>query len=87
MPRTEAGREARRRYHKKLRRDVLAAYGDICGCCGETTRAFLSIDWATNARFGQLDNQTFGQPDNSPSFPLWLTSQPVNQFVDPTIGL
>lgn len=38
------------------RATALAAYADICVCCGETTRAFLSIDWATNARFGQLDN-------------------------------
>jgi len=48
MPRTEARREARRRHHKKLRRDVLTAYGDICVCCGEMTRAFLAVDHVHN---------------------------------------
>jgi hypothetical protein len=30
--------------HRVLRREVLAAYGDACACCGETTPEFLSVD-------------------------------------------
>lgn len=30
--------------NRKLRDEVLAAYGGICACCGETERAFLQID-------------------------------------------
>lgn len=29
---------------RKLRREVLAAYGGVCACCGETRIEFLAID-------------------------------------------
>ena len=33
-----------RKYNRKIRKEVLAAYGNICRCCGETTPEFLAID-------------------------------------------
>ena len=31
------------RYWRKLKREVIAAYGGVCHCCGETTPEFLSL--------------------------------------------
>ena len=31
-------------YHRRLRIAALAAYGNACQCCGETTYEFLAID-------------------------------------------
>ena len=31
-------------YGRKLREDAFSAYGSACVCCGETERAFLTID-------------------------------------------
>ncbi|KKL61610.1 hypothetical protein LCGC14_2193580 [marine sediment metagenome] len=36
--------EARRKYYRKLRQDVLTAYGRICVCCGELHEEFLTMD-------------------------------------------
>lgn len=33
-----------KRYQKRVRDAVFAAYGEVCVCCGETAREFLSID-------------------------------------------
>lgn len=30
--------------NRKLREEVLAAYGGVCACCGESTYEFLAID-------------------------------------------
>jgi len=35
-------------HSRKLRRDVLAAYGGRCACCGEATPEFLGIDHVNN---------------------------------------
>ena len=35
---------AKDRYHKKLRREALKAYGGRCACCGEMRAAFLTFD-------------------------------------------
>lgn len=44
----QANREHMRAYGRrravKLRAEVLAAYGDACACCGETTEEFLTLD-------------------------------------------
>lgn len=32
----------------KVRREVLAVYGDACECCGESNQGFLSIDHVNN---------------------------------------
>ena len=37
-------RAAHRTHHASLRQDALAAYGNVCACCGETQELFLSID-------------------------------------------
>lgn len=45
---TEKGKEVQRgvrnRYRRKLRQQVLDAYGPFCSCCGETEPVFLTID-------------------------------------------
>lgn len=33
-----------RRFRRKLRQDVVTAYGGKCECCGETEMAFLTLD-------------------------------------------
>ena len=38
----------RQRTRNKLREDVLAAYGNKCKCCGESTKEFLCIDHINN---------------------------------------
>lgn len=35
-------------YARKVREEVLAAYGGRCACCGETTSEFLTIDHVNN---------------------------------------
>ena len=35
-------------YGRKLRNDVLAAYGGACACCGDTTPEFLGVDHVNN---------------------------------------
>jgi hypothetical protein len=37
-------REAFRKWHVKLRKECIEAYGHTCECCGETTYEFLTID-------------------------------------------
>ena len=32
------------RFRRKLRAEILAAYGNECACCGETRKEFLTID-------------------------------------------
>jgi len=36
--------EAQKKYHEKVRVEVMERYGRVCQCCGEATRDFLSID-------------------------------------------
>jgi len=48
---TQSGKESLRR----LRDEVLAAYGGQCACCSETERAFLTIDHIESVRRGAMD--------------------------------
>ena len=41
---SDKAKETRRLYAKKLRLDVLQAYGNKCACCGENGYEFLAID-------------------------------------------
>jgi hypothetical protein len=41
-------REQANQRARKLRDEVLSAYGGACACCGETERAFLQIDHVNN---------------------------------------
>jgi hypothetical protein len=40
--------DVRRRYYRKLQDVVFKKYGDLCACCGEDERIFLSIDHVNN---------------------------------------
>ena len=40
----EVGRAQGAAWRAKLRQDVLTAYGNACGCCGETHAEFLAMD-------------------------------------------
>lgn len=35
---------ASRKYHRKIREEVIAAYGGRCACCGDDAYEFLAID-------------------------------------------
>lgn len=37
-----------KRHYARLKDKVLAAYGAVCACCGETERAFLTFDHKNN---------------------------------------
>jgi len=56
-------------YFRKLKRDVLAAYGGKCACCKETTLEFLSIDHINGdgATHRKVEKCGGGSP-----FYLWL---------------
>lgn len=38
------GKEWRKKYHLRLRMQVIEGYGGICACCGEAEPLFLAID-------------------------------------------
>ena len=40
----DKNRQRGRDYHRRLREEVLAVYGNACACCGETHFEFLAID-------------------------------------------
>jgi hypothetical protein len=40
----QAFRDMVNRSHRKLREDVIKAYGGMCSCCGESRYAFLALD-------------------------------------------
>ena len=50
--------EAQKRRNAKLRGEMLAVYGQVCMCCGETIAEFLSIDHI--ARNGQAHRKELG---------------------------
>lgn len=37
-------RNVRRQYSQRLRDEMIAAYGNKCSCCGETVKAFLTLE-------------------------------------------
>jgi hypothetical protein len=41
---TPIANENSKKYRSRLRIELLNAYGNKCACCGETERAFLSLD-------------------------------------------
>ena len=41
-------RKQGRQYHERKWQKVLAGYGHVCTCCGETRRFFLTIDHVNN---------------------------------------
>src|ERR1700676_1312209 len=43
------------KYHDDLRREVIAAYGGVCYCCGEAELDFLALDHAN--RDGKKDGK------------------------------
>lgn len=42
--RSDASRAADRRYRRRLKEEMVAAYGGRCSCCGETTVEFLTLE-------------------------------------------
>lgn len=40
----EYGRAAARKYRRNLRLELIAAYGSVCFCCGESEEAFLTLE-------------------------------------------
>ena len=45
---TDLYKERQKRYIKKLKLKVFAAYGNKCACCGESEPLFLEIDHINN---------------------------------------
>ena len=48
VSRVESERQAGKERRRRLRSEVIAAYGGRCACCGETTPEFLSVDHMNN---------------------------------------
>jgi hypothetical protein len=51
--------EVQKRRNKRLRDEMIKAYGGQCYCCGEKTAEFLSIDHIFND--GQADRKEIGR--------------------------
>jgi hypothetical protein len=67
-------RKLQRRWHAKLRTEILAAYGDKCKCCGETAPEFLTVDHINgggNAHRKMLQKSKSPHPGGK-SFYIWL---------------
>jgi excisionase family DNA binding protein len=48
VPNAEAVRKRKQDYHRKLKQEVMTAYGNECVCCGETSSKFLTLDHVNN---------------------------------------
>lgn len=48
-----------RKNNRRLREEIIGAYGGKCACCGETTYEFLTVDHVKND--GSLHRQQIGQ--------------------------
>lgn len=48
VPATRQRAMTRRTWRKKLRDEVILGYGGKCACCGESKRAFLTLDHVNN---------------------------------------
>lgn len=62
-------------YRKRLRDAVYTAYGNACSCCGESRRAFLTIDHifgAGETHRMEITGHRRGRPKN---FYAWLRRQ------------
>jgi len=62
-------KEKRNSYRKKLRMEVLAAYGQSCACCGESISEFLTIDHINGG--GNRHRKTLAS-ESSGDFYSWL---------------
>jgi hypothetical protein len=51
-------REYRTKYHRRLKEQVFAAYGNCCSCCGEDNPGFLSVDHVNGG--GQAHRRAVG---------------------------
>jgi hypothetical protein len=71
-------RENAKRYFDALREEVLNAYGNMCKCCGETEKVFLSIDHINGG--GNAHRKAVG--GSSHQIYLWLKrfNFPQNDF-------
>ena len=47
-PCLERARQASQRRRRRLREEVIQAYGGVCACCGEDSLPFLTIDHILN---------------------------------------
>lgn len=56
------------RYRRKLRQNVIAAYGGMCACCGERNEVFLVIDHLNGG--GNAHRRRVG--GSSQTFYRWL---------------
>lgn len=59
-------REYAREYSRKIRKEVLAHYGNKCVCCGETELAFLTFDHINN------DGSQHRSKIKGANIPQWL---------------
>ena len=46
----DAVRRYNRKHQRKLRMEVIAAYGGGCACCGESTYEFMALDHINNGK-------------------------------------
>lgn len=61
---------AKNEVSRRLRLEVIAAYGNSCSCCGEKHEAFLSIDHIHGG--GMKHRREISKSANGSSFYVWL---------------
>jgi len=65
--------EASKARRKKLRQEVLVAYGGKCACCGEDQMEFLSIDHVNGG--GNAHRRNFSGTTDTGAVLRWLKQQ------------
>ena len=65
----ECQKTVRDKHRRKLRQEVLAAYGNCCACCGESEQAFLVVDHINGG--GRQHRREIGQD----GFYTWLRKE------------
>lgn len=63
-------------YRKRIKTEVLAKYGGVCTCCGETREAFLTIDHVNRDGAAERRELYGTQSGSSYSFYLKLKREP-----------
>ena len=63
-------RDKTKRNQDRVRREVYAAYGTVCACCGEAETKFLSIDHINNDGAEERRSGKYGSSGSA--FYLWL---------------
>ena len=66
-------RKGNKDYTRRLRDELLAAYGNKCACCGETEREFLTLDHVGGG--GNIHRRTEGWKARGKSLFLRLKAQ------------